>query len=38
MNVLNGALGKTRWLAGPEFSVADLNVAGALYGVAWAWT
>jgi len=31
MNALNGALGKTRWLAGPEFSVADLNVAAALW-------
>lgn len=31
MAVLNGALGKTKWLAGPEFSVADLNVAAALW-------
>jgi glutathione S-transferase len=31
MNVLNGALGKSEWLAGPEFSVADLNVACALW-------
>jgi glutathione S-transferase len=31
MSALNGALGKIRWLAGPEFSVADLNVAGALW-------
>jgi glutathione S-transferase len=31
MDALNGALGKTRWLAGPDFSLADLNVAGALY-------
>jgi len=30
-NVLNGVLAKTRWLAGPEFSIADLNVAAALY-------
>jgi glutathione S-transferase len=30
-NVLNIALGKSRWLAGSEFSVADLNVASALY-------
>ena len=31
LDVLNAALGKGRWLAGTEFSVADLNVAGALY-------
>jgi glutathione S-transferase len=31
MDVLNGALAKARWLAGPEFSLADLNVAAALY-------
>ena len=31
MDVLNTALGKSRWLAGSDFSVADLNVAGALY-------
>jgi glutathione S-transferase len=31
LDALNSALGKMRWLAGPEFSVADLNVAGALY-------
>lgn len=31
MDVLNTALGKAPWLAGPDFSVADLNVAGALY-------
>jgi glutathione S-transferase len=31
MNVLNGALSKNRWLAGAEFSVADLNVASALW-------
>jgi glutathione S-transferase len=30
-NVLNTALGKSRWLAGNDFSVADLNVASALY-------
>lgn len=29
--VLNAALGRARWLAGADFSVADLNVAGALY-------
>lgn len=29
--VLETALSKTSWLAGPAFSVADLNVAGALY-------
>ena len=29
-NVLNTALGKSRWLAGNDFSVADLNVAGAM--------
>ncbi len=31
MDVLNTALSKGPWLAGPAFSVADLNVAGALY-------
>jgi glutathione S-transferase len=31
MDVLNTALGKGQWLAGNAFSVADLNVAGALY-------
>lgn len=31
MNVLDGALSKTKWLAGPDFSVADLNVAAALW-------
>ena len=31
MDALNGALGKTRWLAGPDFSIGDLNVAAALY-------
>ena len=30
-DVLETALGKSQWLAGPEFSVADLNVASALY-------
>lgn len=30
-DVLETALGKGPWLAGPAFSVADLNVAGALY-------
>jgi glutathione S-transferase len=30
-DVLEIALGKSQWLAGPEFSLADLNVAGALY-------
>ena len=30
-DVLEGALKKSKWLAGSEFSVADLNVAGALY-------
>lgn len=30
-DVLETALGKSTWLAGPAFSVADLNVAGALY-------
>jgi glutathione S-transferase len=29
--VLEAALKKSDWLAGPAFSVADLNVAGALY-------
>jgi glutathione S-transferase len=31
MNALNGFLGKARWLAGPDFSIADLNLAGALW-------
>lgn len=31
MNVLNGALSKSQWLAGPAFSIADLNVACALW-------
>lgn len=31
LDVLEQALGKAEWLAGPAFSVADLNVAGALY-------
>jgi len=31
LDVLETALTKSRWLAGPEFSVADLNVASALY-------
>ena len=31
MNALDGFLSKARWLAGPAFSVADLNVAGALW-------
>jgi glutathione S-transferase len=31
MNVLNGALAMTGWLAGPDFSIADLNVAAALW-------
>jgi glutathione S-transferase len=31
MDVLEAALKKSKWLAGPEFSVADLNVASALY-------
>lgn len=31
MDVLETALAKAKWLAGPDFSVADLNVAGALY-------
>ena len=30
-DVLETALGESEWLAGPAFSVADLNVAGALY-------
>jgi glutathione S-transferase len=30
-DVLEAALGKSEWLAGPAFSVADLNVASALY-------
>ena len=31
LDVLETALSKSQWLAGPEFSVGDLNVAGALY-------
>jgi len=31
LDVLEIALGKTQWLAGGEFSVADLNVAAAMY-------
>ena len=31
LDVLEIALGKSPWLASPAFSVADLNVAGALY-------
>ena len=31
LDVLETALGKSEWLAGPAFSVADLNVAAALY-------
>jgi glutathione S-transferase len=30
-DVLESALGKSEWLAGPSFSVADLNVGAALY-------
>jgi glutathione S-transferase len=30
-DVLEVALTKSQWLAGPQFSVGDLNVAGALY-------
>lgn len=30
-DVLDAALAKAPWLAGPAFSVGDLNVAGALY-------
>ena len=30
-DVLEAALAKSEWLAGPAFSVADLNVAAALY-------
>ena len=30
-DVLETALGKSQWLAGPDFTVADLNVASALY-------
>ena len=29
--VLETALAKSKWLAGPDFSIADLNVAAALY-------
>lgn len=31
LNVLETALGKARWLAGSDFTVADLNVASAMY-------
>ena len=31
LDVLETALKKSKWLGGAEFSVADLNVAGALY-------
>ncbi len=31
LDVLEPALKKSKWLAGPEFSVGDLNVAAALY-------
>lgn len=31
LDVLETALGRSEWLVGPAFSVADLNVAGALY-------
>lgn len=31
MDVLNTALNRGPWLAGPSFTVADLNVAAALY-------
>jgi glutathione S-transferase len=31
LDVLETALAKSEWLAGPAFSVGDLNVAGALY-------
>jgi glutathione S-transferase len=31
LGALNTVLGKSQWLAGPAFSVADLNVASALY-------
>jgi glutathione S-transferase len=31
LDVLETALGKSAWLAGPSFSVGDLNVAAALY-------
>ena len=31
MDVLEGALKQLRWLAGADFSIADLNVASAMY-------
>jgi glutathione S-transferase len=31
MDALDGVLGKRRWLASADFSLADLNVAGAMY-------
>ena len=30
LDVLEGALGRSHWLAGSEFSIADLNVAAAM--------
>ncbi len=34
-DVLEAALAKAEWLAGPAFSVGDLNVAAALYRALW---
>jgi len=31
LRILDGALHHSTWLVGKQFSVADLNVAGALY-------
>lgn len=31
LDVLEMALAKSQWLAGPQFSVGDLNVVAALY-------
>jgi glutathione S-transferase len=31
LDVLEIALGRSRWLAGDDFTVADLNVAAAMY-------
>ncbi|MEI7711904.1 MAG: glutathione S-transferase family protein [Rhodospirillales bacterium] len=39
LEILNAALSKSAWLAGDDFSVADLNVAGALFrGLSMDWS
>lgn len=35
LKVLDGALGGRQWLVGDRFTVADLNVAAALYRLLW---